>query len=91
MPTKSINAKAVAEKLGLAEATFRGKRRRLEDEFGFPPKLPGCNAWSEPAVDRWITTNGETYLPGTREEHVIADAANRLATEFGPKQGRKAA
>ncbi len=53
MPAKAIPAAEVAKKLSCNETTFRNKRRKLETEHGFPPKLPGFNAWSEPAVDRF--------------------------------------
>ncbi|TYC65638.1 hypothetical protein FMN63_24970 [Stappia sp. BW2] len=90
MPAKAIPAAEVAKKLSCNETTFRNKRRKLEVEHGFPPKLPGFNAWSEPAVDRWITTNGHTYLPGLPGSQdragtlqIVTDAAESLAREFG--------
>lgn len=59
-----IKAVAVARLLGYkSENTFRNKRLLLEEEGGFPRKLPGINGWSRPAVERWIETNGGTYLP----------------------------
>lgn len=54
----------VALVLGMSAETFAKKRARLEAEHGFPCKLPGLNAWSEPAVLHWIRTNGGTYRPG---------------------------
>lgn len=92
-PARTIKALEVAQLLGCTETTFRSKRRKLEAEHGFPPKLPGCNGWSLPAVERWIATNGNTYLPGSPEDvavgtdphfiEIISDAADRLASEFG--------
>lgn len=90
MPARTITAKEVAERLNCTESRFRSKRRKLELDHGFPPKLPGCNAWSEPAVSRWIETNGNSYLPiDAGAEHtgahirIIKDAAEGLANEFG--------
>lgn len=64
LSTLTIDAREVAGLLGIAETTFRNKRARLEIEDHFPPKLPGGNRWSRPAVVRWIETNGESYAIG---------------------------
>ncbi|WP_029061732.1 hypothetical protein [Labrenzia sp. DG1229] len=90
MYARCITAEEVAERLQLAERTFRNKRRHLEEHHNFPPKMPGCNGWSEPAVTRWIETNGNGYLPApdpvygtTVDRRLIEDAAGNLAKEFG--------
>lgn len=85
-------AAEVAAMLGCAEATFREKRLRLERDHGFPPRLPGCNRWSLPAVRRWISTNGGTYLPADsthndRHEHGLdlTVEARDLLESYGRK------
>lgn len=90
MFARCITAEEVAERLLISEATFRNKRRSLEMKHGFPPKMPGCNAWSEPAVARWIETNGRSYLPepdpkygSSVDRKLIENAAGALAEEFG--------
>lgn len=90
MFARCITAEEVAERLQISERTFRKKRRQLEAQHNFPPKMPGCNGWSEPAVTRWIETNGTAYLPdpdpvhGTAvDKRLIEDAAGRLAKDFG--------
>lgn len=88
-----ITAAEVAGLLHCGEATFRAKRRDLERDHGFPPKLPGCNGWSKPAVRRWIETNGGSFLPAGDAGHqtisgdaggqtVIGEAAEALAQEY---------
>ncbi|MEM7303811.1 MAG: hypothetical protein AAF468_22270 [Pseudomonadota bacterium] len=57
-----VDADEVGALLNIQGDTFRNKRRALEQN-GFPPKLPGLNGWSRPAIIRWIETNGGTYLP----------------------------
>jgi hypothetical protein len=37
--------------------SFLNKRVALE-AHGFPPKLPGLNGWSRPAIMRWLENNG---------------------------------
>lgn len=90
MFARCITAEEVAERLQIAESTFRNKRRQLEAKHNFPPKMPGCNGWSEPAVTRWIETNGAAYLPdpdpvygSTIDRRLIEDAAGQLAKDFG--------
>lgn len=63
IPAPAVNAAAVARLLGYAAAEYFYRRRPALERLGFPPKLPGVNAWSSAAVLRWIETNGETYLP----------------------------
>ena len=67
---RTVAAAAVAEMLGCAERTFRQKARELTEKHGFPARLPGFNAWSTTAVERWIDTNGLTFLPADMKEHV---------------------
>lgn len=91
MPARTLTADDIAGMLGITKNTFLSKRRRLEDKHGFPPKLPGCATWSLPAVERWIRTNGATYLPGDPrgdqvtniDQELIAARAAELAEEFG--------
>lgn len=54
----------VERRLGLTPGQFghSGRRKRLADA-GFPARLPGTSLWSAPAVDHWIATNANTYLP----------------------------
>lgn len=78
-----ISAGDVAILLNCSEATFRAKRALLERDHNFPAKMPGCNGWSEPAVCRWIETNGETYLPEMKDDReVLARAADALGDEY---------
>lgn len=94
----TATAAEVAAMLGIAEGTFREKRARLTAEHGFPPRLPGCNAWSRPAVRRWIATNGGTYLPSDMHPlHTVdagplsLDALNPEASQLLADYGRKSA
>ncbi|TCD15166.1 hypothetical protein [Oricola cellulosilytica] len=58
-----MTAREVAAALGWkTENSFRQHRLDLE-AHGFPAKLPGINGWSRAAVERWVATNGETWLP----------------------------
>jgi len=61
----TYTAAGVAARLGLTQAQFDSSRRRKRlAEAGFPSRLPGmAGLWSAPAVDHWIATNGNTYLP----------------------------
>ncbi|MEQ9244503.1 MAG: hypothetical protein RLO21_00795 [Nitratireductor sp.] len=83
-----LSATGVARLLNLNESYFRNRRATLERDHGFPPKLPGINGWSKAAVMRWISTNGETYLPGqpraehSSEEVSITVAARALEDEY---------
>uniref|UniRef100_UPI003BAC51B3 helix-turn-helix transcriptional regulator n=1 Tax=Stappia sp. TaxID=1870903 RepID=UPI003BAC51B3 len=84
----TLTAAQVAGLLGCQESTFREKRRRLEHDHGFPARLPGCNAWSAPAVRRWIATNGLTFMPpdiarDERHEATATIAASELLAAYG--------
>ena len=81
----TATAAEVAALLSCAESTFREKRQRLERDHGFPPRLPGCNGWSLPAVRRWIATNGATYLPS---DHPREYASIEIATDLSPAARR---
>lgn len=81
--SRIITAEQVAILLNCAESTFRAKRLDLERQHNFPPKMPGCNGWSKPAISRWIETNGETYLPKSpNEAAVLKQAADALSREY---------
>ncbi|WP_067216639.1 helix-turn-helix transcriptional regulator [Stappia indica] len=97
-PKLTATAAEVAALLGIAEGTFREKRARLTAEHGFPPRLPGCNAWSLPAVRRWIATNGGTYMPADLHPlHTVdagplsLDTLNPEASQLLSDYGRKSA
>lgn len=80
---QAVSASQVADMLNCSEATFRAKRRELEVDHNFPPKLPGCNGWSLPAVSRWIETNGETYLPPQPDDTAaLAEAAAGIERDY---------
>jgi predicted DNA-binding transcriptional regulator AlpA len=57
-----ITAGQVAHLLNISEPTFRQRLKALAT-VDFPPKLPGLNGWSLPAVTRWIETSGRTSEP----------------------------
>lgn len=84
-----LTAEEVGQVIGCSAATFLNKRRQLE-EHGFPPKLPGCNGWSRPAVMRWISTNGASYQPGKPEPELsvtidpieLDDLTSRLEADY---------
>lgn len=79
----------VAHLLGMSEESFRRKVGLLERLHRFPPKLPGHNKWSRPAVERWIETNGETHqppapLPSSPEAARLAGEAAALEGVYAP-------
>jgi len=75
----TITRGQVAAKFGISEPTLLKRLPALE-AAGFPRKLPGFNAWSAPAVDRWFATAG---LPEPLQEPAPggALAAARLELE----------
>lgn len=72
----------VCELLNISERTFDNKRSTLERDFGFPPKLPGLKCWSRAAVTRWVTTNGETFMPDPNDPDGVADAQEHLEARY---------
>lgn len=84
-----LSADEVGIIIGCSGATFRNKRRQLE-ALGFPPKLPGFNGWSRPAVLRWISSNGHSYeaapeieAAAAGEDYSLADITRRLEAAYG--------
>lgn len=82
----------VEARLGLRPGQFShsGRRKRLA-EAGFPGHVPGMQArWSRPAVDHWISTNGNTYAPLMQatddEAAAVAGAAAALEHRYGRGQ-----
>jgi predicted DNA-binding transcriptional regulator AlpA len=48
-------AAQVADRLGISPAAFAQRRRRLEDDHGFPPPVPGlCRRWNPAAIEAWL-------------------------------------
>lgn len=70
--------------LGVSEGTFDKKRDELA-KAGFPPKLPGLNAWSIAAVMDWVA-----HPPGyvhfaerlTQSDSAVADVSAQLEHEY---------
>lgn len=74
----TISAGQVATKLGCSVPTFHKHRPALE-AAGFPKKLPGFNAWSEPAVDAWFAQAG---LPASPEPAPAATPSGELERRY---------
>ena len=55
----TLKGEEVAHALGMRSVASFYKRRPLLEKSSFPAKLPGLNAWSRAAVERWIDGNGE--------------------------------
>lgn len=71
-------AEQVAERLAISPAAFRQRRRRLEEEHGFPPPVPGLGRrWNPAAIEAWIAqaTGGiPDSLPVSAEDILISRA-----------------
>lgn len=55
---ETLSLAEVADVLGISAFVFSRKRRKMEDEAGFPRALPGLRRYSTHAVLQWIRTNG---------------------------------
>lgn len=76
VPRPVLKAEEVAIIMGYASAAafLEAAKRRLEPN-GFPKKLPGMNAWSWPAIERWLIDNG-------RPQPSLPAAANPLERRY---------
>lgn len=77
----------VAGALGCSPRTFQNRRSRLEQEHGFPPRLPAMARWSRPAVEAWIASNGETFRAAGAEADHVATAAAALEDRYAGGHG----
>jgi hypothetical protein len=48
-------AAQVADRLAMTPAAFCARRRRLEEDHGFPPPVPGLGRrWNPAAIEAWL-------------------------------------
>lgn len=82
MVPQTTSAKGAAKMLGMSTGSFYNKKTSLL-AAGFPDRLPGTNRWSIPAIQRWISCNGDMSAaqPPT-EDHQIAEAKSRLEQTY---------
>ncbi|MBR0651376.1 hypothetical protein GXW78_17010 [Roseomonas terrae] len=68
----------VADRLALSPAAFAARRRRLEDEHGFPGPVPGLGRrWNPAAVEAWLARQAggiPDSQPETPEDILISRA-----------------
>lgn len=81
----------VCEALGCSEATFDKKRAELEKGFGFPPRVPGFNAWPIAAIEDWIAHSGGLYTPFAERQAPVAAHDGNASVELDSLYGRPAA
>lgn len=83
-PCATMSKEELLDALGeTSERTFDNKRATLERDHGFPTKLPGLKRWSRSAVNRWIDTNGETYMPDPTATDGVGNATVALERRYG--------
>jgi hypothetical protein len=59
------HAHQVAEALGLTPGAFSARRRRLEEEHGFPPPVAGVGRrWDPAAIEAWLDAQRPRKLAG---------------------------
>lgn len=77
-----LTAHQVAEVLNLGRRSFLARRRALEAQHGFPPRVAGLpDRWSAAAIDAWIAAQSGATLatPATAEATLIARAQRLTA------------
>jgi len=80
---RALTAAQVAIELGHRHAWFLRHRRRLEEEQGFPPPLPGCGLrWCGRAIDAWKLASAAPRLAVVGQERV-EDVLIRRAARMG--------
>jgi len=68
----------VAERLAMSPAAFAARRRRLEEDHGFPPPVPGLGRrWDPQAIEAWLARQDRqesASIAGSPEAILLARA-----------------